>query len=357
MTVCKHFGVCGGCALQDLSPQDYSARKRQIVAGALARVGLDEIVVAAPLIVPQRSRRRAVFEIAKSKGGVEIGFHAARSHAIVDMQECLLLTPGLFALVQDLRRSLAPVLNDGEKADLHVTETLSGVDLVFRSPRKPSPALTTQLAKAIAGLPVTRVLFNNQIVLELQKPVVGFDGIAVTLPPQAFLQATKEGEEALQANVLALTEGAKNIADLFAGLGTFSLPLARRAKVHAVETDSAALAALAAAVRGAKGLKPVTTEKRDLFKNPLTPLELAAFDAVVLDPPRAGAEAQTRQLAASQVAIVAYVSCDAASFARDAAILAGAGFVPGPVTPIDQFLFSSHIELVAGFRRKTGKRR
>jgi 23S rRNA (uracil1939-C5)-methyltransferase len=156
---------------------------------------------------------------------------------------------------------------------------------------------------------------------------------------------------ALQARVLTLTQGAKQIADLFAGLGTFTLPLARRAKVHAVEQDPQALAALVEAARQAVGLKPITGERRDLFKLPLMPLELNRFDAVVLDPPRVGAEAQTRMLAASKIRNIAYVSCDAASFARDAAILVKAGFRAGPVTPVDQFLYSDHIELVAGFAR------
>jgi len=165
------------------------------------------------------------------------------------------------------------------------------------------------------------------------------------------LQPTREGEAALTARVLALAEGAKTVADLFAGMGTFSLPLARRAKVHAVEQEGEALAVLAEAVRKAKGLKPVTTERRDLFKTPLTALELNRFDVVVLDPPRAGAEAQAKMLAASKLRRVIYVSCDAGSFARDAANLAKAGFRIGAVTPIDQFLYSDHIELVAGFAR------
>jgi 23S rRNA (uracil1939-C5)-methyltransferase len=194
-------------------------------------------------------------------------------------------------------------------------------------------------------------MVNDQIALEQQKPSIALGAALVALPPRAFLQATAQGEAALQARVLALTEGAKNIADLFAGLGTFTLKLAARARVHAVEQDGAALAALAAAARATQGLKPVTIEKRDLFKSPLTPLELNAFDAVVLDPPRAGAEAQIRALAASRLGRIVYVSCDAGSFARDARMLADAGFTPGPVTPIDQFLFSAHIELVAGMRR------
>jgi len=186
---------------------------------------------------------------------------------------------------------------------------------------------------------------------ERRKAEVSFDGVAVMPPPHAFLQASREGEAMLQAQVLALTEHAKTVADLFAGLGTFTLPMARRSKVHAVEQEADALSALAEAARKAKGLKPVTTERRDLFKLPLTPLELNKFDAVLLDPPRAGAEAQVRALAASKVRRIAYVSCDASSFARDAAILVKAGFHPGAVQPVDQFLYSNHIELVGGFMR------
>ena len=170
------------------------------------------------------------------------------------------------------------------------------------------------------------------------------------LPPNPFLQSTREGEEALQAQVLKTVSKAKMVADLFAGVGTFALPLARKAKVHAVEQEVPALAALAEAAK-APGLKPVTTEVRDLFKLPLTPMELNAYDAVVLDPPRAGAEAQVGALANSRVPVIAYVSCDAASFARDGALLVKGGYRMGPVTPIDQFLWSSHIELAGSFRR------
>ena len=355
MTVCRHFGTCGGCALQNLVPDDYRNFKRKTVNDALVHAGLD-IAVLDAVQVPLQSRRRAAFKLAKAGGSVLVGFHGARSHAIVDMRECLVLTPSLFSLVAALRTALAQVLKDGEKADLHVTETDSGLDLAFRWPRKLTSALTGDIAVAFAARNVARIVFNDQIVLEQQKPQISLGGVPVTLPPHAFLQATAAGEAALQARVLDLTEGARNIADLFAGVGTFSLPLAAHARVHAVEQDGAALDALAAAVRGAQGLKPVTVEKRDLFKSPMTPPELAPYDAVVLDPPRAGAETQVRALAASKIARIAYVSCDATSFARDARILADAGFVPGPVAPIDQFPFSLHIELVAGFTRKKSGR-
>lgn len=351
MTLCQHFGTCGGCTLQDQSPDNYRALKRRGVIAALEKVGLGDVTVAEPVMAPLNSRRRAAFKIEKTKGVLEVGFHGRASHAIVDMHECLVLTPALLKLTQTVRDALGPIMHDGEKAELHATDSDTGLDLSLRCERKLTPALIGQLAKSFQGQGVARLLFNNDMVLEEAAPAVTLGGAKVLLPPQAFLQATREGEAALQSHVLELTKGAKNIADLFAGLGTFALALARKAKVHAVEQDAPLLKALAAAARDTSGLKPITTEQRDLFKLPLTALELKAFDAVVLDPPRAGAQAQIRALAASKVARIAYVSCDAASFARDAAILVGAGFRPGTVTPIDQFLYSGHIELVAGFDR------
>jgi len=351
MTVCAHFGSCGGCSLQNLSVADYRARKHDIVTKALAHAGLGDVVVEQPVLVPEKSRRRAVFKFGEEQGEVVVGFHAAKSHAIIDMRECLVLTPPLLRLAGMLRQALASILADGEKGEVHVTDSDAGLDLAFRWRRKLTPQLTAEIARAFPGPDIARVIFNGEMVAERQKPQVSFDGIAVVPPPHAFLQASRAGEEMLQKRVLALTDGAKTVADLFAGLGTFSLPLARRAKVHAVEQDGEALAALIEAARKAKGLKPIASERRDLFKLPLTPLELNRFDAVVLDPPRAGAEAQIKTLAASKVRRVAYVSCDAASFARDAALLVGASFRAGPVQPVDQFLYSNHIELVSGFSR------
>ncbi|HEY2837468.1 MAG TPA: RsmD family RNA methyltransferase [Rhizomicrobium sp.] len=351
MKICRHYGVCGGCSLQNLSAADYRSHKRDLVIKALARAGLTDVAVEEPFLVPEKSRRRAVFKFGKEQGGVVAGFHAAKSHAIVDMRECLVLTPVLLHLTDLLRDRFGPLLAEGEKAEVHVMESDAGLDLGFRWRRKLTPQLTAEIAGAFSGENIARIIFNGEILTERQKPQLAFDGIAIVPPPHAFLQASREGEAVLQTRVLALMEGAKAIADLFAGLGTFTLPLARRARVHAVEQDDEALTALAAATRKAKGLKPITTEKRDLFKLPLTPLELNKFDAVLLDPPRAGAEAQFKALAASKIRRIAYVSCDAGSFARDVAILARAGFRPGPVQPVDQFLYSNHIELVCGFTR------
>ncbi|HTC84080.1 MAG TPA: hypothetical protein VK683_06975 [Rhizomicrobium sp.] len=349
MKICPHFGACGGCSLQDLTPDAYRAKKRDAVVAALKRAGV-EAMVEEPVIVPPRSRRRAVFKIKSLPKGLHVGFHAAKSHTVIDMHHCDVLTPGLFALVDVLRQQLEPLFGVGETAELHVTETDTGFDCAFRWRAQLAPTLRAALSVALSGLGIARLTMGREIVFETAQPSVTLGGVKISLPPNPFLQSTAEGEAALQARVLEAVGKAKTVADLFAGCGTFALPLARKAKVHAVEQDSAALAALAAAAR-APGLKPLTTEIRDLFKLPLAPVELIAYDAVVLDPPRAGAEAQAKALAKSRVPAIAYISCDAASFARDAALLTGGGYRMGPVTPIDQFLWSSHIELAGSFRR------
>jgi 23S rRNA (uracil1939-C5)-methyltransferase len=332
-----------------LGAADYAAAKRAAVQDALMKAGVNAEVLA-PIIVPPHSRRRAVFKIKSLPEGLHIGFHAARSHTVIDMHQCEVLTPALFALVGALRVKLEPLFGVGEIAELHVTQTDTGFDCAFRW-RSLTPALTAALSKALSGLGIARLTMGGETVFETAVPQITLGGVAVALPSNPFLQSTAEGEAALQERVLKIVGKAKMVADLFSGVGTFALPLARIAKVHAVEQDEAALTALNAATRGARGIKPVTTEKRDLFKVPLTPLELKPYDAVVLDPPRAGAEAQVRGLAKCKVPVIAYVSCDASTFARDAAILVAGGYRPGPVTPIDQFLWSSHIELVGSFKR------
>jgi 23S rRNA (uracil1939-C5)-methyltransferase len=213
------------------------------------------------------------------------------------------------------------------------------------------PSLIAALAKAAPGMNVIRILWNGALAFESAAPLVRLGKADVKLPAETFLQPTRDGEEVLLSHVLDATMGAKSIADLFSGCGTFSLPLAERAKVHAVEKDEPMLAALLAAAKATPGLKPVTIAKRDLFKVPLNPAELNKFDAVTLDPPRAGAHAQALQLAKSKVMRISYVSCDSGSFARDAKILVEGGYRMGGVTPVDQFPWSEHIELVAAFAR------
>jgi 23S rRNA (uracil1939-C5)-methyltransferase len=347
--LCRHFGTCGGCAYQDMPDAAYRALKRNLVVDALARHGFAEAIVEAPLEVAPATRRRAVFKVAKKNGAASIGFHAARSHAIVDMNECLVMTPALTALVPRLREAMSALLREDEDAELHVTDTDEGFDVALKWSR--ARKLQGEIARMAEKLGLARVTAGSEILVELSQPSIAFGKARVALPPESFLQPTREGEAALQLRVATFLKGAKHVADLFAGCGTFALPLASQAKVHAVDSDGPALAALGVAARATQGLKPVTTEKRDLFKRPLFQVELARFDGVVLDPPRAGAAAQASQLAASRVPRVAYVSCDAGSFARDARLLVDSGYRMGAVLPVDQFLWSSHIELVAGFTK------
>lgn len=350
-TLCRHFGTCGGCTYQDLPDDAYRALKRASIVDALARHGfadptVDEIVEVAP-----GTRRRAAFKAAKIGGAVRLGFHAAASHDIVDMQECRVITPSLFALVAGLRAMMVELLDAGQKAELFVTETQNGADVAIRWQRSISTTITTAAAHWAQRLKLARLTANGEPLIELAPPIVTFGNAQVTLPRDGFLQATQEGEAVLQAKVLEGVKTAKAIADLFAGVGTFSLMLAQKARVHAVETEKAALDALAAAARGTSGLKPVTVEKRDLFKVPFSVPELGKFDAVVLDPPRVGANAQAKELAKSKIRRIVYVSCNPQSFARDARTLVDSGYRMGTITPVDQFLWSSHIELVAAFTR------
>ncbi|HEY1709087.1 MAG TPA: hypothetical protein VGG10_12535 [Rhizomicrobium sp.] len=353
--LCAHFGVCGGCAFQDMADGVYRAMKRETVLRALAQQGfadavVDDIVESAP-----ETRRRATFKVAKLNGAIEIGFHAAKSHTIVDLNECRVMTPALTALVPGLHAMMGALLHDGEKTELHVTETDTGFDLVLHWKRLETTKLTAEIARWAERLNLARVTGNGEPLVELRAPVVRFGKARVKLPPDAFLQPTKDGEAILQAQVLAGIGRAKTVADLFAGCGTFALPLAEQARVQAIEQDGTMLTALAAAAKATQGLKPLAIEKRDLFKRPLAGPELAKFDAVVLDPPRAGASAQAKALAGSTTGRVVYVSCNAVSFARDARVLVDGGYRMGVIVPVDQFLWSSHIELVTTFER--GKKR
>ncbi len=349
--LCRHFGTCGGCACQDTPDAQYRALKRDTVVRALAWQRLENAQVADIVEVAPGTRRRCVFKIARRAGEVLVGFHARASHSIVDMRECRVLTPGLFALAGQVRAVMDGILGDGEAAELHATETGTGFDLALRWQRKTAPTLIAKFAQWAGQANVARIVSGNDILVELAQPALRIGRADVRLPPHAFLQPTREGEVFLQTKVGEALKGSKTVADLFAGCGTFALALAENVRVHAVELDGAMLDSASAAARMTTGLKPVTSEKRDLFKRPLTARELGAFDGVSLDPPRAGAQEQVVQIAQSKVKRIAYVSCSAESFARDARVLVDAGFRMNPVIPVDQFLWSEHIELVASFRR------
>jgi len=347
--LCRHFGVCGGCAYQDKTEVETRALKRAQVLDALARrhiaAEVEELFVVAPA-----TRRRATLKALRGSGGTALGFHAARTHDIVDMQECQVLTPSLAALVPRLREMLDAILRPGEDAEIKITDTPVGVDVLLRWQRENDTGTLGELARWTEKLKLARIARHGEILVELAKPFARFGKAEVPLPSEAFLQPTEAGQGALQNFVLTALAKAKKVADLFSGCGTFSLPLAEHARVHAVELEADHLAALAV---GAKtpGLKPVTVEKRNLFKRPLSESELEAFDGVCLDPPRAGALEQAKMLARSSVKRIAYVSCDAESFARDANVLIGGGYSLMRVLPVDQFLWSNHIELAGKFVR------
>lgn len=349
-TICRHFGTCGGCSYQDMPSRDYAELKQGTVASALARAGLAETRIDPLYRIAAGTRRRATFKA--EKRGVEtlFGFHAEGSHTIVDMLECRVLTPALQTLVPSLRDMMASRLADGGKAELYAVEADNGVDVSLHGTRATAP-LSTWAATWATKLRLSRVTAEKDILVQSNVPEIHFADVRVLLPSDAFLQPTREGERFLREQVSAAAKGARNVADLFCGLGTFSLPLAQSARVQAFDADSAAVAALAAAVRGAQRLKPLTVFRRDLFRAPLTAPELAAFDLVVLDPPRAGAGRQIGELARSKVSRIVYVSCSPQTFARDAAVLVAAGYRLGTVKPVDQFVWSSHIELVAEFAR------
>jgi 23S rRNA (uracil1939-C5)-methyltransferase len=350
---CRHFGpdgvngTCGGCTLQHMADAPYRAFKRQLVIDALKSKGLTPEVGE---IVPARpgERRRLVFAARKTEKDMLIGFNQAESHHIVAIEECPISSAGIIARLPAIRAIAASLATNAEPFRVAVLETLSGLDISVDEVKKLSDPQRRKAIETALGLRgIARVSLNGEILVEPSKPMVEFGGVQVSPPPGSFTQATKPAEEAMAELVIAHAGKAKRIADLFAGSGTFSLRLARIGRVHAVEAEAKALAALDHAARNTQGLKPVTVEKRDLFRRPLMTQEFKPYDAVVFDPPRAGAEFQCQELARSAVKKIVAVSCNPLTLARDLAILVEGGYRITQVTPIDQFLWTSHVEVVA----------
>lgn len=345
---CRHFKSCGGCQLQHASDPFVATWKVDLVRRALDAHGLEADFRPISTSPPQ-SRRRAGFAARRTKKGATVGFFARASDVIVEIPECALLTPGLRAGAE-VARSLA-VIGASRKATLSVmiTDSTAGLDVSVAEGKTLNAGLRGDLAALGEAHGFARLSWNGEIVALRVPPTQFFDGIAVTPPPGAFLQATQHGEVALLTAVKEAAGSAAHIIDLFAGCGTFALPLARRASVHAVEADPEMLSAMDHGWQHAEGLKKLTTETRDLFRRPLMPDELRHADVVVLDPPRAGAQAQIKELTASTVPRIAYVSCNPITFARDAAQLVRAGFTLDWIQVVDQFRWSAHVELAASF--------
>ncbi len=347
---CSHAKSCGGCQLQHASDAFVSDWKRDVVRQALAAQGI-AVDLEEPVTSPPKSRRRAAFSVRRTKKGALAGFHMKASDTIIAVPNCQLVHPDLTAALP-MVESLG-VLGASRKAELSVLLTRSdtGLDVSVNGGKQMDVELHQALADLAREYDLARIAWDGEIALQRRAPVLRLGPADVTPPPGAFLQATKEGETALIDAVKQALTGAKRVTDLFAGCGTFALPLAQDAMVHAVEGDRDMVNALDHAWRNADGLKRITHEVRDLFRNPLQPEELAKCDGVVIDPPRAGAAAQVAELAKAHVPRIAHVSCNPATFARDTATLIRAGYDVEWIKVVDQFRWSTHVELVALLRR------
>ena len=350
--ICKHFGACGGCALQHWSLTEYHLWKRQLVVEALARANV--VAPVADLVDAHgKGRRRAVLHARRGTHDVlEVGFAAPRAHHIVAIDKCPILAPGLAGAIRAawaIAETLKPV---AKPLDIQATTTDSGLDIDIRGSGTLGAGRLAALARVAEAHKLARLTRHGELVAQRMQPLLQVGRAQVPLPPGAFLQATAEGEKALAQLVAERIGKAKRIADLFAGIGTFALRLAEHARVYAADSDANAVKALERAAATTPGLKPVEAEQRDLFRRPFMAVEMQNFEAVVFDPPRQGAEAQARELAKSKMPIVVAVSCDAVTFARDAKILIDGGYKLASVTPIDQFRYSYHVEIVAEFLRQ-----
>ncbi len=349
---CPHFGICGGCAIQHWEPGRYRAWKRDLVVETLAQAKLACEVY--PLIDAHGLGRRRITLHARmgTHDVLKVGFAAANSHDIIPVDRCPVLDPGLGGALDAAWALAEPLAPTGKPLDIQITATDNGLDADVRG-SGPLPAKMIAMLSGVAekhGL--ARLTRHGELVLVRTPPTIAIGTARVTLPPGSFLQATVAGEETLAALVLDHCKSARHIADLFCGVGPFALRLAARSRVSAFDSDAGAIEALQKAASSTSRLKPLKAEARDLFRRPLMAQELRDYDAIVFDPPRQGAQAQARQLAAGKVPVVIAVSCNVATFARDARILTDGGYRLEGVTPVDQFRHTPHLELVARFERR-----
>lgn len=355
--VCLHFGVCGGCQLQHVTEAVYRQWLGDRIVMALRQHEILAAVMAPAHLSPPRTRRRARMRAIRTAGGVILGFNEKRAHRIVDVADCPVLHPALQALVAPLRALLRPLMGEGRAVLVDMTLSDSGIDLILADLARQGLAGQEALAAFADSQDLARLSLKDaagiDILVERRAPVLHLGGTAAALPPEAFMQATRDGEAALIQAVLDMTGPAAKVADLFCGIGTFALPLAAAGHVvHGADAAGPSVKALDRAARA--GARRLTSEHRDLFRRPLTTQELSRFDAVVLDPPRAGAQAQCQALAQSAVQRTIMVSCNPNSFARDARLLIDGGYRLKRVQPVGQFLWSTHIELAALFERPGG---
>ncbi|MDB4245332.1 class I SAM-dependent RNA methyltransferase, partial [Amylibacter sp.] len=347
---CKHFKSCGGCSLQHASDtviSDWKIRKTQ---DALSQVNLHPEF--RPIINSKAgSRRRATFAAKRTKKGALVGFHGRASDVIIEISECPISDPILLSGMPAF--SQFAILGSSRKAVLRISATVSGnsLDVKIDNGKKLSATEISKFAQICNQFKILRLMWNDDVIAQSNPPSQKM-GLADVIPPSgAFLQATKSGEAALIKTVLEIIGPSKRVVDLFAGCGTFALPISSKATVHALEGDANMIAALDSGWRAAGGLHDIKSETRDLFRRPLMPDEFKKIDAIVIDPPRAGAVSQVVEIAKANVGRIAFVSCNPATFARDASILCNNGYNLDWVQVIDQFLWNPHIELVAQFTK------
>ncbi|WP_322515575.1 RNA methyltransferase [Rhodopseudomonas palustris] len=348
---CPHFGVCGGCAIQHWQSDAYQAWKRDLVVETLAQAGIDCAV--APLIDAHGAgRRRITLHARKGTHDVlKVGFSAAASHDVIAIDHCPILDPALDGAIEAAWALAEALTLIGKPLDIQVTAAENGLDVDVRGSGPLPPKMIGALSLLAEKHRLARLTRHGELVLMRTPPTIAIGSARVTLPPGAFLQATALGEQTLAELALSEIKRAKLIADLFCGVGPFALRLATKARVIAYDSDAPAVAALQKAAQATSGLKPIKAEPRDLFRRPLAPPELLDFDAVLFDPPRQGAQAQAAQLAASRVPLIIAVSCNAQTFARDAKLLIDGGYRLEKLTPVDQFKYTPHVELVAVLRK------
>ena len=348
---CRHFPECGGCQLQHVDDDAYGGFLVDRIASALAAQGLDVPEFRPAHLSPPNTRRRAALRAERRGRQILLGFNAEASHRLVDMHECHILRPELFALVAPLRDLLSRLLPPRARAEVRMTWCDQGADLLVEGAAPEGLETAEAVTAFAAGHRLARFAVDDgygaQTLWEPGPATVTLGGVPVPLPHGAFLQATAEGEAALVAAVRDGIRGARTVADLFAGLGTFALAL--DARVLAAEGARDAALALKGAAQRAQ--RPVFVDHRDLYRRPIDAKELSRFEAVVLDPPRAGAREQVVQLAASSVPTIAYVSCNPSTFARDALILVNGGYRLDWIKPVGQFRWSTHVELAARFAK------
>lgn len=357
---CRHFGRCGGCSLQHVSEDYYGRWKQEQIRAALRHRGFQDVTILdAEISVPGSRRRARLTVMGRGKGVAIVGFAERASHTIIDILECPVLAPEIVAFMGPLRKFLGGQLDVRQKMAVQINLTENGLDIILEGPGEPDLDLRMDIAAFAEGQDVARICWQDvklkkpyyEILCERRKPYVTFDGRLVYIPPGSFLQATKSGEVALTRFMKAALGDADRIVDIFAGCGTFTVALIKTHAVHAVEGDQDMADALKNSAQQMGIIRALTTEVRDLFLRPLLPHELNKYHAVVIDPPRAGARDQIGEIVKSDIKKLVMISCNPATFARDARTLVDAGFILGDILPVDQFLYSPHLEVVAGFRR------